>query len=501
MTRWILPLLLLLPLSNPTALAKLPRWDALPAMDMQHLLGPHAGQQVCPVCTYGYDAGVLVALPHATPTSAVAQVTAVLRATLAEQTSSRFRVFLLFTGGAPSAAALATAHANDDPRWQVGWAAAPDLAETQAVLGLDLARHGYGAVFAQRRLIFGFPPLEQPARWPALLPSHARYAMDFLQRHYPQTVESTDHDTPRGALWMAPNGLTTMLDLRATAAAEADPPALICLQDADGMPQTGLLLMLSLHARTHFHRPDPQGCLSVRGLTTPTSMTLVAERVLRPTLRETLTLHTGVRTTLTLASGAWPTAVRGTEAVVGGCEGCEAAFAGLPAQLEARTRIVPTGETGTPLHLQGRVTDREGRPQPGVVIYVHQTDASGHYPPDPQRTTQDAATRHGRLRGWVHTDEAGRYHLHTVRPGAYPGAGIPAHIHLQIIEPGRCTYFVGDVLFADDPLLDAPARARAERDPGGSGITQPVLDADGVWQATRDITLGLQVDGYAGCGS
>ena len=132
-----------------------------------------------------------------------------------------------------------------------------------------------------------------------------------------------------------------------------------------------------------------------------------------------------------------------------------------------------------------------------MIVYAYQTDAEGHYPRDPQ--LNGSAARHGRLRTWVRSDAAGRYELKTIRPASYPGTRIPQHIHLHLIEPGRCTYYIGDVLFADDPLLTPALQAREAAARGGSGIVQPDQNPDGGWHATRDITLGANVPGYEGC--
>ena len=55
--------------------------------------------------------------------------------------------------------------------------------------------------------------------------------------------------------------------------------------------------------------------------------------------------------------------------------------------------------------------EADGAPAAGIIVYAYQTDATGIYP--------RGSTRHGRLRGWVRTDEAGRYRFDTIRPGAY----------------------------------------------------------------------------------
>ena len=174
--------------------------------------------------------------------------------------------------------------------------------------------------------------------------------------------------------------------------------------------------------------------------------------------------------------------------VLGGpCDGCEIVHQGMPAELGATARIAPVGEPGEPLVVEGVVRTADGAPAAGIVVYGYHTNAKGRYP--------GRATRHGDLRGWARTGADGRYRFETMRPGGYPGRRDPQHIHLHVIEPGRGSYYIDDVLFDDDPRLTPERRARlAGR--GGNGITTPKRDADGTWRVQRDIVLGLNVPGY-----
>lgn len=179
------------------------------------------------------------------------------------------------------------------------------------------------------------------------------------------------------------------------------------------------------------------------------------------------------------------------------CEDCEGALDGLPKDLPAITRIAPAGEPGTALRLTGIVRDRHGQPRAGVIVYAHQTDALGVYPPLPT-AAGEAAMRHGRLRGWARTDAAGRYTFDTIRPGRYPQSDMPAHIHLYIVAPGCALYYIDDVQFEDDPALTPAKRRASDIGRGGRGIVMPVL-RNGVWQVSRDIALGRNVRGYPRC--
>jgi len=187
---------------------------------------------------------------------------------------------------------------------------------------------------------------------------------------------------------------------------------------------------------------------------------------------------------------------RAREPIIGGpCEGCEGVFEGLPATLPPVTRLAQAGEPGRPMTIDGVVRDRAGTPVAGVIVYAYHTDARGIY-----RPVEDApgasARRHGQLRGWAVTDSVGRYQFVTIRPGHYPERNAPQHVHMHVIEPGCCTYYIGSIVFRDDPLLTGVAREKARADRGGSGLATPTRGADGVWHVRRDIRLGVGVPGY-----
>lgn len=173
------------------------------------------------------------------------------------------------------------------------------------------------------------------------------------------------------------------------------------------------------------------------------------------------------------------------EPVIGGrCEGCEYVFAGMPRSLTSSATIAGRTERGMRLTIEGTVRDAEGVPAPGIVVYAYQTNARGWYP--------RGLTRHGRLRGWALTDDRGYYRFETVRPGSYPLLRAPQHVHMHVIEPGRATYFIDDIVFADDPKLNLEGlQSRLPR--GGSGLTRPVRGANGEWHVRRDISLRLNV--------
>lgn len=199
---------------------------------------------------------------------------------------------------------------------------------------------------------------------------------------------------------------------------------------------------------------------------------------------------------LLLCAAMWPVVASAREPVVGGGEGMEAVFAGLPAEIGGSTRLAPPGEPGERMVIEGVVRDARGTAVPDIIVYAYHTDHRGVYPPAMEHPRGSTARRHGRLRGWARSDAEGRFRFETIRPAAYPDTAIPAHVHFHVLEPGRCTYYVDDLVFDDDPLLGARERRQLLTGRGGDGLGRPVRDGTGVWQVRRDIVLGARVPGY-----
>ncbi len=184
----------------------------------------------------------------------------------------------------------------------------------------------------------------------------------------------------------------------------------------------------------------------------------------------------------------------GKRRIVGGpCEGCEAAFEFGNANLGAALTIQGYDEGSPKITISGTVYHIDSKtPAKGIILYFYHTDRNGIYP-----TIGDEkgwASRHGYLRGWAKTDASGKYTLNTIRPAAYPNGRAPEHIHVTVLEPGKTPYYIDDIFFDDDPLLDHNHRQKlANR--AGSGIV--TLKKDGnKYVATRNIVLGLNIPGY-----
>ncbi|MBA2746739.1 MAG: intradiol ring-cleavage dioxygenase [Flavisolibacter sp.] len=180
--------------------------------------------------------------------------------------------------------------------------------------------------------------------------------------------------------------------------------------------------------------------------------------------------------------------------VGGGCDGCEIMYVGMPEQIGASDTSAAWQEQGRKILISGKVLKKDGRtPAPGVILYYWQTDQTGKYVAG--ESGKDAASRHGRLRGWMKTDREGNYALYTIRPGNYPGESFPAHIHIAIKEPGVLNeYYIDDLVFDDDPYLSKAYKDQQQKR-GGNGILK-LAKSGNVETATYNIVLGLNIPGY-----
>jgi protocatechuate 3,4-dioxygenase beta subunit len=106
------------------------------------------------------------------------------------------------------------------------------------------------------------------------------------------------------------------------------------------------------------------------------------------------------------------------------------------------------GPPGRPLDVSGFVVSRSCRPVSHALIDVWQADDTGRYD-----------NRGFVLRGHLFTDEAGRFTLRTIVPGAYEGR--TRHIHVKVQAPGR-PVLTTQLYFPDEPLNRSDGLFRRE---------------------------------------
>lgn len=180
--------------------------------------------------------------------------------------------------------------------------------------------------------------------------------------------------------------------------------------------------------------------------------------------------------------------------VGGGCDGCELMYVSMPTNINSVDSSVGWTEKGQKLLVTGKVFKLDGKTSvSNVIIYYWQTDNNGLF--SPKQGMDEKAKRHGHIRGWVKTDENGKYSIYTIRPAPYPNENIPAHIHTSIKEPNIDNeYYIDEFVFDDDKLLTGEKR-KALENRGGSGILRVLLKND-LQIAEHDIVLGLNIPNY-----
>jgi protocatechuate 3,4-dioxygenase beta subunit len=138
-------------------------------------------------------------------------------------------------------------------------------------------------------------------------------------------------------------------------------------------------------------------------------------------------------------------------------------------------------EPGRRMVVSGHVYRADGRrPAAGVRVGVYHTDARGEYG---GKFGPGSARRDARLSGWLVTDALGKYEVRTIRPGGYPQADIPEHMHF--IVGGRAV----ELRFADDPRLPPEERARALKGETFAEVRPVTRDRAGVEHVVRDFRL------------
>jgi protocatechuate 3,4-dioxygenase, beta subunit len=176
-----------------------------------------------------------------------------------------------------------------------------------------------------------------------------------------------------------------------------------------------------------------------------------------------------------------------TPELVGPCEGCEAIFEYGEKILKSMDTLTGFEDSDEKLKIYGTIFMPDGKtPATDVILYVYHTNSDGIYPTQGDETNW--GRRHGFIRGWIKTDDAGSYSFYTSRPGAYPGWTEPAHIHAIILQNDGKYYWIEEYIFDDDALVLDKHRNNENPRGGHSGVVK-LQKENGIWVGKRDIIL------------
>ncbi len=146
----------------------------------------------------------------------------------------------------------------------------------------------------------------------------------------------------------------------------------------------------------------------------------------------------------------------------------------------------PKTEKGDRMVVRGVVMDAEKKPIPNASVYIYHTDADGRYnntEPRPGFGGDDP-----RLHAYMRTDSVGRYVYGGVRPAAYPGLTLPAHVHF-VVQADGFQPRVFEVWFEGDPMIKKEHLEGQAKEPDRFLIRTATRDTNRVWQITNDIVL------------
>lgn len=168
------------------------------------------------------------------------------------------------------------------------------------------------------------------------------------------------------------------------------------------------------------------------------------------------------------------------------CEWCGADEA--PESISWQDTIADPTVEGERLILEGTVFHSDGKtPAENIIVYAYHTNDKGLYEKKGNETGN--GRRHGYLRGWVKTNEAGQYQFYTIKPEPYPSRAEPAHVHLTLKGDDFKEYWIESTVFEGDPLI---TKQTPDSDPEKGRFSHIIpleKNAAGAWVGKRDILL------------
>jgi protocatechuate 3,4-dioxygenase beta subunit len=152
-----------------------------------------------------------------------------------------------------------------------------------------------------------------------------------------------------------------------------------------------------------------------------------------------------------------------------------------PADVSWKTKLATDADKGERIVISGTIYKSDGKTvAANTLIYLYHTDVHGIYGREGQH-------RHGRHRGWMLTDERGRYEFESILPASYPDSTIAKHIHMTLTTLEMKEESVDSILFEGDKFLTT--RDRSINRGGFDPVLKMVKGNDEVMRGTRDIRL------------
>lgn len=155
----------------------------------------------------------------------------------------------------------------------------------------------------------------------------------------------------------------------------------------------------------------------------------------------------------------------------------------VPDSVSWRTAFDIGKDDGESMIISGTVYKSDGKTvAPNTLIYFYHTDKFGIY----GRAGQH---KHGKYRGWLLSDEKGRYEFASVRPASYPNSTQSQHVHMTITTLDAREDWIDSILFEGDKFLTQRERESTGKRGGFNPVVTLRPNKDGIMHALRDIQL------------
>lgn len=140
------------------------------------------------------------------------------------------------------------------------------------------------------------------------------------------------------------------------------------------------------------------------------------------------------------------------------------------------------------LKITGTIYESDGvTPAKNVILFIHQTDENGNF-----ELKRENKKRYVHHRGWVKTNDDGKYTFYTFVPGSYFHGKELKQILPIIKAPGEEEHKIESYVFNDDPSLKDSCREEIEKTNPKRILSLTFDTEEGLFVSKRDIVLGKE---------